>query len=167
MSMPLIEVRINDYALSGREWRINYTVTSKSTTPVFLVQDQRLPFLRMSADNTTIAVWLGIPPQSEAELNRLVNALILPGPLELAPGEITRRTTFVKWPVKQSGYWLEEGEEIAIPLTGKADVNVLIIQGFGLNALDPQRVRSIDQLFAWQLTAQSQVVTFTLPPATP
>jgi hypothetical protein len=167
MAIPMLEVQIKNYEVGEKEWRVHYKVTSRSTDPLFLVQHQRLPFLRLASTGTMLEIWMGVPPLSEIEQNRDINSLILPGTMELPPGDVVNETAIVKRPLKQSGYWLEESEEIAIPLEKQAEMKALIIQGFGLSALDPRRVRSIDQLFAWQSTARSQVITVKLPPSAP
>jgi hypothetical protein len=163
MSLILLSVVINGCTFVENKWVVNYTLTSLSSNSIFLVQDRHQPFLRMVPDETLLEIWLGIPPQTEAEKNQLMNALILPETFEFTPGSSINRTAVINYPLKESGYWLEQSKETTIPLKGKTEIKAQIIQGFGIIEMAHQRIRNIDALYAWQMTARSQVVVFKFP----
>ncbi len=165
MSSSLLNVLATEVKSDERGWFINYSLTSMSSSPLFLVQHQNLPFLRMTPDETMIEVWFGIPPRTETEENQLINSLILPSTFDLPPGSSVNSTAHVKYPPKESGYWLEKSEETIIPLRNKVEIKAKIIQGFGVSKPEHQRVRNINELFAWQLTARSQMIVLKIPPA--
>lgn len=166
MSLSLLNVKITECTFDGKECLIDYSLTSLTSTSLFLVQDQDIPFLRITPDKMLLEIWLGIPPQTEIEKNLLINALILPDTFELAPNTIINKTTSLEYPFKKSGYWLERSEETVIPLKNKTRIKAKVIQGFGTSKIGPQKVRSIHELYTWQLTTQSQVVEFQLTKGT-
>ena len=151
---PNIELRITNYAVTATELTINYSAASLSTAPVYLVSHQRLPFVRLSPDRTTIEIWQGIPPRNQAELTRAINLLQLPGTQELAPSAVVNKTAVVPVPMRESGYWLAESEYTPLPLGNRTQFQVVSISGI---RPDPRSttVRSINELYAWQLTERS------------
>jgi hypothetical protein len=159
-----VEIRVNHYESSVKEFKVDYSVISKSRETLFLVADPRLPFLRLTTDSGSVEIWVGVPPRTTAEQNRLVNMLVLPSTEALPPGSILNKTVVAKFPLKLSGYWLEDSEETPLPLDGHREITAILIQGYGLSALDPRQIRSIQQLFTWQLTERSHPFTLTLPP---
>lgn len=161
---PQIEIRVNHVDSSAKELRVDYSVVSKSRETVFLVADPRLPFLRLTADTGLVEVWVGVPPRTEVEQNRLVNLLVLPKTEALTPGAVISKTVVARFPLKLSGYWLEESEQTLLPLGGTREITAVLVQGYGLSPADPQRLRSIEQLFEWQLTERSHLFTVKLQP---
>jgi hypothetical protein len=164
MPAPRVEIRVNHYESSAKELKVDYSVISKAHETLFLVAGPRLPFLRLTADNGAVEIWVGVPPRTVAEQNRLVNMLLLPSTEALPPGAVLNKSVVAKFPLKLSGYWLEESEQTPLPLNGGREITAVLVQGYGLSALDPRQVRSIEQLFAWQLTERSHPFTFTVQP---
>lgn len=167
MSLPLLVLVINHIAFDGQQWLIEYTLTSRYSRALFLVQDQNQPFVRIGAEGALLEIWLGIPPRSDREKNKLINALILPQFFELPPGATLNKRTILTSPLKESGYWLEPSEQASITFEGKTEIHAQLVQGFGISRLEHQNIRSINGLYSWQLTARSQIVVLTLPPVNP
>lgn len=159
MAAPDLEIRVNHYESSAKELKVEYSVISKSRETLFLVADPRLPFLRLAADTGSLEIWLGVPPRTVVEQNRLVNALVLPSTEALPPGAVLNKTLVATFPLKLSGYWLEESEQTPLPLGATTEITALLVQGYGVRDLGPQRVRNIEQLFAWQLIQRSHSFT--------
>ncbi len=156
-----LKVQINKSTFSNNQWLVDYSLTSLSSTSLFIIQDKCLPFLRARSDK--IQIWLGIPPQTEIEKNRRINALILPDTIELLPKTTIKKTITVNFPFKESGYWLEEDEETKIKLVNKKNIKAQLIQGFGTEKIDHQKVRNIHELYTWQSTIRSQIIELELP----
>jgi hypothetical protein len=158
MNSPLLEVIVERHEFAQQGWRIAYSLRSRSSTPLFLIADDRFPFIRFNAGSKSLEIWLGVSPKSPAELNELINALVLPRTAQLNPGSSMTGSILVKWPAKLSGYWLDESDGPPLPLDPNG-FSAVVIQGFGQEPLDGTRVRSIKDLYAWQMTSRSSQFT--------
>lgn len=163
MASPL-EIRIDRLEAAAQGWRISYSLRSRSASPIYLVQDDRFPFIRFKSGTGLVEVWLGIPPRSEAESNIDFNALVLPKTVELQPGATTSASVSLKWPLKLSGYWLDESDGPTLPVDPDEGFPAVLVVGFGTEPLDGRRIRSIENLYGWQITVGSEPVTLKRPP---
>lgn len=164
MNAKLLDVSIESYHLSGDELRIAYTVASRHGDRLYLVHHDRLPIARLSNDQKQIEIWMGVPPQSELELSRFINLLQLPGTLVLQPGVTIKQNINIELPLKQGGYWTEESENSLIPVKEGSNSRFIVVQGYGVSELNHKSVRSIKNLYEWQMIAQSQAISMILPP---
>ncbi len=163
MANPLLEINVDHYDFTGQGWRIDYSLTSRSSTPLFLVEDPDFPFIRFRADPELLEVWLGVPPRSAAETNLDINALILPSVTQIDPGSTQRESVDVKWPLTVSGYWLTESDGPVLPLDPYRGFSAVVVKGFGTGPMDPLHIRSIEDLFAWQTTVRSGAIILKAP----